>query len=396
MSDYSKDDIVIVNGARTAFGSFGGGLASLTATDLAVAASQGAIARSAVDPEQIDYVVMGNVIQTSKDAIYLARHVGIRSGLKESCPGLIVNLLCGSSVQSVSTAEMLIRSGQASWVLAGGTDSLSMTPYLTWDVRWGRRMGMSSLWDGLDIRDTLPNASMGETAENLQEIYKIPREEQDEFALRSQMLTKKAQESGRLKEEIEPITISQSKGGSKVIDRDEHQRPDTTLDGLAKLKPSFRKEGTVTPGNACGIVDGASALVVTSLKNAEKANMSPLVRVVAWGVTGVAPRIMGIGPVYAIPLALEKAKLKQEQMDLIEINEAFAVQYLACERELKLDRERVNVNGGAIAIGHPFGATGARLLLSTSLELHRRKARYAMVSLCIGGGMGIAMILERL
>lgn len=392
----SKDDLVIVNGARSAFGSFGGGLASLTATDLAVHASGGAIRRSGVDPAKIDYVVMGNVIQSSKDAIYLARHVGIRSGLKESSPGLIVNLLCGSSVQAVATAEMLIRSGQATCVLAGGTDSLSTTPYLTWDMRWGRRMGMSSLWDGLDIRDTLPNASMGETAENLQADYKITRQEQDEFALRSQTLTKKAQESGRLKEEIEPITVKQAKGASKVIDRDEHPRSDTSIEALAKLKPSFRKEGTVTPGNACGIVDGASALIVTSLGNAEKLNLAPLSRVVSWAVTGVAPRIMGIGPVYAIPLALEKAKLKQEQMDLFEINEAFAVQYLACERELKLDRDRVNVNGGAIAIGHPFGATGARLLLSISIELHKRKQRYGMVSLCIGGGMGIAMILERL
>ncbi len=388
-------DLVIVNGARTAFGAFGGGLASQTATDLAVAASTEAIKRSGVDPQLVNHVVMGNVLQTSKDAIYLARHVGLRSGLKVETPGIIINLLCGSGVQAVANAEMLIDAGHADVVLAGGTDALSQTPYISWGMRWGGRMGKMEMWDGLDIRDTYAGCSMGETAENLREKYNISREEQDQFALESQQKAKVAQDNGHLSDEIVPIDIKEKKG-VKTIARDEHARGDTTLEGLAKLKPAFRKDGSVTAGNACGIVDGAAALIVTKEKTAEKLNLKPLTRVVSWAVTGVPPEIMGIGPVPAIPLALERAKLSLDQMDLIEINEAFAAQYLACEKELKLDRSKVNVNGGAIAIGHPFGATGARLLLSTSLELHRRKARYSIVSACIGGGMGIAMILERI
>lgn len=388
-------DLVIVNGARTAFGAFGGGLASQTATDLAVAASTEAIKRSGVDPQLVNHVVMGNVLQTSKDAIYLARHVALRSGLKVETPGIIINLLCGSGVQAVANAEMLIDAGHADVVLAGGTDALSQTPYISWGMRWGGRMGKMEMWDGLDIRDTYAGCSMGETAENLREKYNISREEQDQFALESQQKAKVAQDNGHLSDEIVPIEIKEKKG-VKTIARDEHARGDTTLEGLAKLKPAFRKDGSVTAGNACGIVDGAAALIVTKEKTAEKLNLKPLTRVVSWAVTGVPPEIMGIGPVPAIPLALERAKLSLDQMDLIEINEAFAAQYLACEKELKLDRSKVNVNGGAIAIGHPFGATGARLLLSTSLELHRRKARYSIVSACIGGGMGIAMVLERI
>ncbi len=389
------DEIVIVNGARTAFGAFGGGLASKSATDLAVAAAAGAMERSGVKPEVVDSVVMGNVIQTSKDAIYLARHVALRNGLKDTTPGLILNLLCGSGVNAVATAAMQIRSGMSSVVLAGGTDALSMTPYLNWSNRWGCRMGHMELWDGLDIRDTYARASMGETAENLREKYNISREAQDEFALRSQTLAAKAMESGRLREEIVGVEVPGKKGNT-IIEKDEHARPETTLEGLAKLKPVFRQGGTVTAGNACGIVDGAAALVVTSAKKAEALSLSPMMRVVSWAVAGVPPEIMGIGPVPAIPMALEKAGLKMEQIDLFEINEAFAVQYLACEKELHLPREKVNVNGGAIALGHPFGATGARLLLSIGIELQKRKLRYGCVSLCVGGGMGIAMIVERI
>lgn len=390
------DDLVIVNGARTAFGAFGGGLASQSATDLAVHATKGAISRAKVDPSQCDYVVMGNVLQTSKDAIYLARHVALRSDLSEDTPGLILNLLCGSGVKSVATAEMLLNSNQAKVVVSGGTDSLSMTPYITWNNRWGNRMGPGELWDGLDIRDTYPDASMGETAENIQEKYKITREDQDEFALESQKRCFDAVENGRLSEEIVPITIKGRKGKETIVDKDEHPRPQTTSDSLKSLKPVFRKGGTVTAGNACGIVDGAAALVVTKEATASEMNLEPMARVVSWATCGVPPEIMGIGPVPAIPLALKKANLKLEDIDLIEINEAFAVQYLACERELGLDRSKVNVNGGAIALGHPFGATGTRLILSLCLELNRRKAKYGCVSLCIGGGMGIAMILENL
>lgn len=390
------NDIVIVSGARTAFGAFGGGLATQTATDLAVVASKGAMERSKVAPEQVDYVVMGNVCQTSKDAIYLGRHVALRAGMKVDTPALIINQLCGSGVQAVVQAAALLNSGEARVVVAGGSDSLSMTPYMTWQNRWGARMGHAELWDALDIRDTLPNASMGETAENLQAKYGIDRAAQDEFAYQSQMKAKKAMESGRLAEEIVPVEIKDKKGKVTSVERDEHARPETTLEGLGKLRPAFKKDGSVTAGNACGIVDGAAALVVTTGANASAMGLKPLCRVVSWAVTGVPPEIMGIGPVAAIPKALEEAGLKLDQMDLIEINEAFAVQYLACEKDLGLDREKVNVNGGAIALGHPFAASGARLLLSAGIELQKRNKKYAMVSLCVGGGMGIAMIIERI
>jgi acetyl-CoA acyltransferase 2 len=390
------NDIVIVSGARTAFGAFGGGLATQTATDLAVHASKGAMERSKVAPEQVDYVIMGNVCQTSKDAIYLGRHVALRSGMKVDTPALIINQLCGSGVQAVVQAAALLNSGEAKIVVAGGSDSLSMAPYSTWQNRWGARMGHAELWDSLDIRDTLPNASMGETAENIQDKYKIDRAAQDQFAFESQMKAKKAIESGRLAEEIVPVELKDKKGKVTTINKDEHSRPETTLETLGKLRPAFKKDGTVTAGNACGIVDGAAAVLVTTAKNAESLGAKPLCRVVSWAVAGVPPEIMGIGPVAAIPKALEKAGLKLDQMDVIEINEAFAVQYLACEKDLGLDRSKVNVNGGAIALGHPFAASGTRLLLSAGIELQKRNAKYGMISLCVGGGMGIAMIIERI
>lgn len=388
-------ETVIVNGARTAFGAYGGGLAKLNATDLAVAASKAAIERSRLAPELIDSVVMGNVIQTSKDSIYMGRHIALRCGLRMETPGLIQNLLCGSGVYSVVEAQMQLATGRAQAVLAGGTDALSMTPYINWSTRWGGRMGHMELWDGLDIRDTLAHASMGETAENIREKYQISREDQDVYALRSQSLAARAIDSGRLSKEIVGITVDGRKG-QQLIDSDEHPRKDVTLESLSALKPVFKKDGTVTAGNACGIVDGASALIVTTSDFAAKHDLKPLVRVVGHALVGVPPEIMGIGPVPAIPLALRNAGLTMDDIDLFEINEAFAVQYLACERELGLDRDKVNVNGGAIALGHPFGATGARLLLSMAIELHESNKRYGCVSLCIGGGMGIAMIVEKI
>lgn len=387
-------DIVILSGARTPFGANGGSLAHMTATDMCVHSTKAALERGKIDPKTVDYVVMGNVLQTSKDAIYLGKHVAMRSGMPVETPGLIINQLCGSGVQAVIQAAQLLTTDAAKIVVAGGADALSMTPYITWNVRWGNRMGSFELWDGIDIRDTMANASMGETAENLQAKYNISRQEQDEFALRSQQLAKAAMDAGRLKDEIAAVEIKDRKGNIKVVDTDEHPRPDTTLEALAKLQPVFRKGGTVTAGNACGIVDGGAALVVTTGAQAEKIGTEPLCRVVSWAVSGCPADIMGIGPVYAIPLALNKAGLKLEQMDLIEINEAFAAQYLACEKELHLPREKVNVNGGAIAIGHPFGATGARILLSMGQELKRRKGKYGLASLCIGGGMGVAMIIS--
>jgi len=388
-------ETVIVNGARTAFGAYGGGLAKLNATDLAVAASKAAIERSRLAPELIDSVVMGNVIQKSKDSIYMGRHIALRCGLRMESPGLIQNLLCGSGVYSVVEAQMQLATGRAQAVLAGGTDALSMTPYINWSTRWGGRMGHMELWDGLDIRDTLAHASMGETAENIREKYQISREDQDVYALRSQSLAARAIESGRLSKEIVGITVD-GRNGQQLIDSDEHPRKDVTIESLSALKPVFKKDGTVTAGNACGIVDGAAALIVTTSDFAAKHDLKPLVRVVGHALVGVPPEIMGIGPVPAIPLALRNAGLTMDDIDLFEINEAFAVQYLACERELGLDRDKVNVNGGAIALGHPFGATGARLLLSMAIELHESNKRYGCVSLCIGGGMGIAMIVEKI
>lgn len=391
-----NESIVLVAGARTAFGAYGGGLSNLTATDLAVNAGRGALSKAGLEAGQVDHVVVGNVIQSSKDAIYMGRHLVSRLGMRQEVPGLILNLLCGSGVQAVVNAAMLIRQGQASIVLAGGCDALSMTPYASWSIRWGARMGHAQMWDGLDIRDTVANCSMGETAENLQSKYGINREKQDEYALTSQQRAAKAQASGYFKDEIEPVKVAGRKGEEKVIDQDEHLRPGTTIEALSKLKPAFKKDGTVTAGNACGIVDGASMLVVMSENEAQKKNLKPLSRILSWSLVGVPPEIMGIGPVPAIPDALAKAGLKMEDVELIEINEAFAVQYLACEQELGLNREIVNVNGGAIALGHPFGASGARLLLTLSLELKRRKARYGVASLCVGGGMGIAMVIEAL
>jgi len=270
-----------------------------------------------------------------------------------------------------------------------------MTPYISWGMRWGGRMGHGEIWDGLDIRDTMCDKSMGETAEEIQRRYGINREDQDVFACRSQLLAKVAQAAGYFAEEITPIEVKDGKGKSVIIERDEHPRANTSIDSLAALKPAFKKDGTVTAGNSCGIVDGAASLIVTSARHAEKLGQTPLVRVVSYAVAGVEPAVMGIGPVAAVPIALKKAGLTLEQMDLIELNEAFAVQYLACERDLGFDRDKVNVNGGSIALGHPFGATGGRLLLTISLELKRRKARYGLVSMCIGGGMGIAMVVER-
>ncbi len=391
-----SQEIVILSGARTAFGAYGGGLASKSATELATTATRGALDRGKVDPQSVDYVVVGNVLQTSKDAIYMARHIALKSDMRMDTPGLIINQLCGSGVQAVCQAAALIRTEQADIVVAAGAEALSMTPYISWGSRWGARMGHMELWDGLDIRDTICDASMGETAENLQAKYQVSRQEQDEFAVRSQDLAKAAQDAGKLADEIVPVEITDKKGKTVLIDKDEHLRPGTTTESLAKLKPAFKKDGTVTAGNACGIVDGGASLVVTSAKTAEKLGGEPLARVVSWAVAGVPPEIMGIGPVAAVPPALQKAGLTLDQMDLIEVNEAFAAQYIACERDLKFDREKVNVNGGSIAIGHPFGATGGRLLLSIALELKRRKARYGLVSLCIGGGMGIAMIVERI
>lgn len=394
--DQKIGETVIVAGSRTPFGAYGGSLAALNPTDLAVEAGKGALDKSGIDKNLVDYIVLGNVVHSSIDSIYMARHVAHRSGLDKNTPGLVVNLLCGSAVASVVQADLILRGGQAKAILCGGTEALSMTPYLSWNIRWGKRMGHGELLDGLDIRDSLVDFSMGETAENLQEKFgPISREAQDEYAALSQSRYKAALDKGYIANEITPIDIK-VKNQTQTINADEHPRPGTTAEALSKLKPVFRSGGTVTAGNACGIVDGAACLAVTSATLAQKENLKPLARIVSSATVGVPPEIMGIGPVEAIPAALANAGLKQSDIDLFEINEAFALQYLACEKKLGLDREITNVNGGSIAVGHPFGATGARLLTTLCHELKRRQKKYGCVSLCVGSGMGIAMVIESL
>ncbi len=388
-------DVVVLDGARTAFGTFGGGLRDVKATDLAVVAAKGALERSKVEPERIDHVIFGNVLQTAGDAIYLARHVGLRSGVPKETPALTVNRLCGSGLQAILLGAQEIRLGQAEFVLAGGAENMSMAPHQIYGARWGLPLGEQRLDDYLWVAlvDSYNGLGMANTAENLGRKYGITRAAADEFAYRSHQLAARARESCRFSEEIVPVEVK-TKKGPQIVDKDEHIRPDTTLEKLASLQARFEKGGTVTAGSASGINDGAAAVVVASAEAAEKAGLKPLARIVSGGVCGVDPDIMGIGPAPSSRQALQRAGLRVEDMDLVEINEAFATQYLAVEKDLGLDRERTNVNGGAIALGHPLGASGARLALTVMYELRKREKRYGLASLCIGGGQGIAAIFE--
>jgi acetyl-CoA acetyltransferase family protein len=390
-------DIVILGGARTAFGTYGGALRDVSATDLGIVAAKGALERSKVAPDQIDQVIFGNVIQTSGDAVYLSRHIGLKSGVPKEVPALTVNRLCGSGLQAILLGAQEIQLGQADFVLAGGTEAMSMAPHLIRGARWGLPLGEQQLEDSLWVAliDSYNGLGMANTAENLGRKYGISRAAADEFAYRSHLLAAKARESCRFSEEIVPVEVKTKKGVT-VVDKDEHIRPDTSLEILGKLVARFEKDGTVTAGNASGINDGAAAVVVASAEAAQRAGLTPIARVVAGGVCGVDPDIMGIGPAPSSRQALERAGLKIEDIDLVEINEAFATQYLAVEKELGLDREKTNVNGGAIALGHPLGASGARLALTLITELGKRKGRYGLASLCIGGGQGIAAIFERI
>jgi acetyl-CoA acetyltransferase family protein len=388
-------DIVILDGARTAFGTFGGGLRDVSATDLGVVAAKAALERSKVDPARIGHVIFGNVMQTSGDACYLARHVGLKSGLPMEVPALTINRLCGSGLQAILLAAQEIQLGQADFVLAGGTESMSMAPHVVRGARWGLALGEQRLEDSLwvGLVDSYNGLGMGNTAENLGKRYGITREAADEFAYTSQTRATKARASGRLATEIVPVEVK-TKKGVVVVDQDEHIRPDSTLEKLAKLEARFEKGGSVTAGNASGLNDGAAAVIVASAEAAQKAGLEPLARIVSGGVCGVDPDIMGIGPAPSSRQALHRAGLKVEDMDLVEINEAFATQYLAVEKDLGLDRARTNVNGGAVALGHPLGASGARLVLTMIYELRQRGKRYGLTSLCIGGGQGVAAVLE--
>ncbi len=386
-------DIFVVHGARTPFGAFGGAFKDVSAIELGAVAARGAMERSGVDPGAVEQVVVGNVIQTSPDAVYMARHVGLRAGVPVEAPALTVNRLCGSGLQAMISGAQAMMLGEAGVVLAGGTENMSQAPFQSYGARWGLRLGNAQLTDYLweALTDTYAGCDMANTAENLAEQYGISREDVDEYALRSQQETKRAQEQCYFSSEIVPVPVK-TRRGEVLIERDEHPRPDTTRDALARLPPAFRDNGVVTAGNASGIVDGAAAVV---LATEDRLNgMLPLGKIVSWATVGVDPKIMGIGPARAIPLALERAGLTLDDLDLIEVNEAFAPQYVAVERELGLDRSRTNVNGGAIAIGHPLGASGTRIGLHLLLELRRRGGRYGVASACIGGGQGIAVLFE--
>jgi acetyl-CoA acetyltransferase family protein len=390
-------DAVILHGVRTPMARYNGAFDQTSAIDLGAAASREAIRRSGADPAEFDHVVFGNVMQTSSDALYGARHVGLKAGLPVETPAVTVNRLCGSGVESISQAAQRILLGEAKLVLAGGMENMTQCPHVVRGARSGFRLGEGKLEDSLvsGLYDTYCGFSMSETAENLAAEHSITRRACDEYALRSQQAAEAATQACRMKEEIVPVEVKKGKK-TTLVSEDDHRRPDTTMEILESLPPAFRKDGIVTAGNASGIVDGAAAVVVTHAKIAKERGWKPLGRIVSWATAGVPPRIMGIGPVPAIQKALALAGLKLDQLDLVEMNEAFAAQYLAVEKVLGLDRDKTNVNGGAIALGHPLAASGTRLVLTLLLELRRRNARYGVASACIGGGQGIAMILESL
>jgi acetyl-CoA acetyltransferase family protein len=393
-------DIAIVSGARTPFGRYCGKLKDFTAQELGAVAGKGAIERAGIDAKEFDHVVFGNAQQTSGDALYGARHVGLRAGLPIETPALTVNRLCGSGMQSIVNAAQMIQLDEAKIVLAGGMEAMSQAPFTIrgrdgFTLAPGGKMEDSLM---VALLDSYCGLYMANTAELYGEQQGITRQAQDELALRSQQKADAAYKEGRIQEELVPVPLRNGKGETtgEVLNEDDHRRPQTTMEGLAKLKAAFGKNGTVTAGNASGIVDGAAAVVVMSLEEVRKRNMEPLGRIVSWGVAGVEPKVMGRGPVPATKVALQKAGLSLDYIDLIEVNEAFAAQYLAVETELGLDREKVNVNGGAIALGHPLGATGTRLVITLLYELRRRKKKYGLATACIGGGQGIAMIVESL
>ena len=392
-----SQDVFILGGKRTPMGQYVGALKDISAIDLGAIAAKGALESTGVSAQDIDHTVIGNALQTSGDAIYGARHVALKAGVPFERPALTVNRLCGSGIQSIISGAQMIQLGEAQTALVGGMESMSQAPHVIRGARAGFALGGGKLEDSLMVAllDTYCNTAMAGTAENLARKFEISRDEQDEYALRSQREAKRANDAGYFAEEIVPVEVK-SRKSTAVFDADDHLRPETTLEGLAKLKPAFAKDGFVTAGNASGIVDGAAALVICGAEYLKRRAAKPLGRIVSWAYAGVEPEIMGIGPVPATRQALEKAGLKLSDIDLIEVNEAFAAQYLAVEKELGLDRARTNVNGGAIAVGHPLGATGTRLVLTMLNELHRRAGRYGLATACIGGGQGIAMIVERL
>ncbi|TDI33146.1 MAG: acetyl-CoA C-acetyltransferase [Acidobacteria bacterium] len=392
----SDNRTVILSGARTPMAEYNGSLAGVSEIELGAHAARHALKRAGIAGDEVDHTVMGNAMQTSSNAIYGARHVGLKAGVPVDRPALTVNRICGSGIQSVISADHLIRLGEAEVVLAGGMENMSQAPYVLRGARAGwANLGTGRMEDSLlaGLTDNFCGFSMAATAENLAREMDIDRRDMDTFAALSQERAQDFHESGRAAEEIVPYEVP-NRRGPLVIEADDHMRPGTTVGMLSRLKPAFQKDGSVTAGNASGIVDGAAALVLCSGRRAARQTGTPLGRVLAHAVVGVEPRIMGIGPVPAIQAVLARAGMTLGQIDLFEINEAFAAQYLAVEKSLDLDRDRVNVNGGAIALGHPLGATGTRLILTLLMELRRRQLSYGIASACIGGGQGIAILVE--
>jgi acetyl-CoA acetyltransferase family protein len=388
-------DIYILGGARTPMAEYTGKLKDFSALDLGAIAARAAMERTGVAPEAVDHVVFGNVLQTSADAVYGARHVGLKAGVPIEVPALTVNRLCGSGIQAAVSGAQMILLDEADIVLTGGMESMSQAPHVIRGLRSGLRLGQGMLEDSLwsALLDTHCGCTMAVTAENCAARYAVSRAEQDCYAIRSQQLAERAWREGRLKDEVIPVEIKGRKG-VEVFAQDDHMRPDSTMEGLAKLPAAFSKNGCVTAGNASGIVDGGAALVLASEQGVRQHGLKPLARLTHWASVGVEPSLMGMGPAPATRKVLGRAGLSLADIDLIEVNEAFAAQYLAVEKELGLDRNRVNVNGGAIALGHPLGMTGTRLLLTLTLELRRRGLKRGLATACIGGGQGIAAIVE--
>jgi acetyl-CoA C-acetyltransferase len=393
-----QTEVVIVGAARTPIGTFGGALKDVSAVELGTVAVREAVRRAGVRPDQVDEVVLGCILQAGL-GMNPARQAAIRAGLPETVPAHTVNKVCGSGLKAVMLAAQAVKAGDAEVVVAGGMESMSGAPYLLPGARWGERLGHGQALDHMiheGLTDAFHDIHMGITAENLVERYGLTRAEQDAFAAESQARAQSAIREGRFKDEIVPVPVSQKKGETAAFDTDEHPRPGTTVESLGKLKPAFKKDGTVTAGNASGINDGAAAVVVTSAGRAASLGAKPLARIVSYASAAVDPRVMGIGPVPAVRKAVEKAGLGLDRIDLFELNEAFAAQSLAVLRDLKLDPVRVNVNGGAIALGHPIGASGARILVTLLHALRARDKRLGLASLCIGGGQGVAMVVERM
>jgi acetyl-CoA acetyltransferase family protein len=390
-----SNDVYILGGARTPMAEYAGKLKDVSALELGAIAARAAMERTGVKPADVDHVVFGNVLQTSADAVYGARHIGLKAGLPIEVPALTVNRLCGSGIQAAVDGAHLLLLGEADVVLTGGVENMTQAPHVIRGLRSGLRLGQGALEDTLwsALLDTHCGCSMAGTAENCAAKYGISREEQDRYAIRSQQLAARAWTEGRLREEVVPVELK-SRKGVELFAQDDHMRPETTMEGLAKLPAAFSKNGCVTAGNASGIVDGGAALLLASAKGVKDHALTPIAKLTHWAYVGVEPTLMGIGPVPATRAVLARAGLTLKDVDLIEVNEAFAAQYLSVEKELGLDRDRVNVNGGAIALGHPLGMTGTRLLLTLTLELRRRGLRRGLATACIGGGQGIAALVE--